>query len=296
MSRFSQPVLLLVVLPFLVVISLSGCHLLEWSLLRSMPTPAERLHPCAAPPDKNCLRLPPYVFFADFELNGKLPLFRELEQLRDQVYHELLLPDSNRMIQVHLYHSREKYEAAMAAKYPQLPRRRAFFVAQPRPIGGTEDLLVYTYWGDRIQEDLRHELTHALLHSVLQDVPLWLDEGLAEYFEAPPGSQGVHPRHLDVVRQTGAESFPTNLERLEKLTQLQDMTPAEYREAWAWVHFMLRGNPQARQILISYLRELRVTSQPGPLRTRLETVAAVPETALRQHLGRIDSRAAAVRP
>ena len=56
---------------------------------------------------------------------------------------------------------------------------------QPRRFGGEEDLLVYTYWGDRIQQDLRHELTHALLHSVLKDVPLWLDEGLAEYFEMP---------------------------------------------------------------------------------------------------------------
>ena len=53
--------------------------------------------------------------------------------------------------------------------------------------------MVYTYWGNRIQQDLRHELTHAILHSVLKDVPLWLDEGLAEYFEVPHGWKGVNP-------------------------------------------------------------------------------------------------------
>ena len=71
----------------------------------------------------------------------------------------------------------------MVSKYPKLPSRRAFFVAQTRGVGRSEDLLIYTYWGERVQQDLRHELTHALLHSVLKDVPLWLDEGLAEYYE-----------------------------------------------------------------------------------------------------------------
>ena len=51
----------------------------------------------------------------------------------------------------------------------------------------------------RVRTDLRHELTHALLHGVLQDVPLWLDEGLAVYFELPPANEGVNPHHLEVL-------------------------------------------------------------------------------------------------
>ena len=88
-------------------------------------------------------------------------------------------------MQVYLFEDRDAYERFMQSRYPNLPRRRAFFVAQPRGVGGGDDLLVYTFWGERIRQDLRHELTHALLHSVLKDVPLWLDEGLAEYFELP---------------------------------------------------------------------------------------------------------------
>ena len=43
--------------------------------------------------------------------------------------------------------------------------------------------------GDHLRTDLRHELTHALLHGVLKDVPLWLDEGLAGFFELPPDAR-----------------------------------------------------------------------------------------------------------
>src|SRR3989442_444013 len=132
----------------------------------------------------------------------------------------------------------DKPENFMRGRSPDLRKRRVFFVAQPRSVGGAEDLLVYTYWGDRIQEDLRHELTHALLHSVLRDVPLWLDEGLAEYFEVPPERQGINAQHLDHLRHNPNGPFQPNLARLEALEQVKQMTPAEYREAWAWVHLM----------------------------------------------------------
>ena len=32
----------------------------------------------------------------------------------------------------------DRYERFMKAKYPELPRRRAFFLAQPRRLGGTK--------------------------------------------------------------------------------------------------------------------------------------------------------------
>src|SRR5438445_5221604 len=107
----------------------------------------------------------------------------------------------------------------MCARAPDLPKRRAFFVAQPS-VGASEDLLVYTYWGDRIQQDLRHELTHALLHSVLKDVPLWLDEGLAEFFEVPASTDGVNSQHLEQLRR--GDPRP-NLARLEQLSEVQQI-------------------------------------------------------------------------
>jgi hypothetical protein len=212
-----------------------------------------------------------------------------LADLRDQVHKELQLPTANTLIQVHLFDDRQRYESFMRMRYPDLPKRRAFFVAQPRSVGGSEDLLVYTFWGERIRQDLRHELTHALLHSVLKDVPLWLDEGLAEYFEVPPDAHGINGHHLEQIQLTGGAPFKPDLARLEELSQVQQMTPAEYREAWAWVHLMLRDRPEAKVVLTQYLQQLRVNPNPGPLQPRLASVYPNGEEALSQHLAKLES-------
>src|SRR6266404_6451781 len=112
-------------------------------------------------PGKHHYRVANFIFTSDFELNHDQPRFRELGLLGEQVRQELLLPPCDQPILIYLFADRDKYERYTEARYPEVPRRRAFFVAQPRP-GGSEDLLAFTYWGDRIRVDLRHELTHAV--------------------------------------------------------------------------------------------------------------------------------------
>src|SRR5262245_7659070 len=246
----------------------------------------------AALPNKYALRVSQYYFFADFEIKPDLPLFRELSDLREQVVRELQLPTSNTVVQVYLFEDREKYDRFMKYRYPDLPNRRAFFVAQPRTVGAGDDLLVYTFWVDRVRQDLRHELTHALLHCVLKDVPLWLDEGLAEYFELPPGTDGVNPQHLELIRKG---PFSPDLARLEQMHQVAQMSPAEYRESWAWVHLMLRGPADGKSALLAYLQQLRVTPSPGPLQPRLAAAIAPLNDTLNTHLTQIARTQAARR-
>jgi hypothetical protein len=269
----------------LVLVLASGCHTFRLnSPLEDKPVTEVQ----AGAPHKQTFRVSQYVFYADFDVNRRLPIFTELANLRDQVYRELQLPSANTVVHVYLFENRERYLHFMRTKYPELPVRRAFFVAQPRGMRGTEDLLVYTYWGDRINEDLRHELTHALLHSVLREVPLWLDEGLAEYFEVPPGWKGVNYRHLDQLRRDGGATFRPDLVRLEQLTEVQQMAPAEYREAWAWVHFMLHSTPENKKVLIKYMRELRTNTDPGKLRPRLAEACPTLDATLERHLAQLD--------
>jgi hypothetical protein len=265
---------------------LAGCNTLRLTSLNPEHPDRDPLPPLVA---TKSFRISQFVFQADFDVPRTLPIFQELANLREQVYQELQLPPSSTLVKVQLFEDRERYERFMQVKYPELPKRRAFFVAQPHALGGGEDLLVYTYWGDRIQQDLRHELTHALLHSVLRDVPLWLDEGLAEYYEMPPGWNGVNPEHLKHLRGDARPPFHPDLARLEEFSEVQQMTPAEYRESWAWVHLMLRSDPQAKRVLVGYLRELRTNSKPGPLRPRLTAVYASLDAALVRHLGQLDA-------
>lgn len=270
-----------------------GCHVFPLAPLQN-ERPEKDNFP--GTPGKHSFRVSQYIFLTDFDIPRNLPLFRELSTLRDQVYKELQLPPSSTLVQVYLFEDRERYERFMQAKYPDLPKRRAFFVAQPRRLGGTEDLLVYTYWGDRIQQDLRHELTHALLHSVLKDVPLWLDEGLAEFFELPPVWNGINYQHLENLRRGPTGPAKLDLSRLEQFSDVQQMTPAEYREAWAWVHLMLRSSPAARQVLINYLQDLRTNTRPGPLRPRLVNSFLDLEQAMDRHLAEIEKKPTAETP
>ena len=254
---------------------------------RLTPPTAEKPGKETAPaaPTKNQLRVSQFLFLSDFELKSDLPLFTDLERLREQVYNDLELPPANTVIYVYLFQDRERYDRFMKAKYPDLPERRAFFVAQPRTVGGTDDLLVYTYWGERVQQDLRHELTHAMLHSVLKDVPLWLDEGLAENFEQPAEWKGVNYRHLEQLRR---QEFKLGLGRLEQLSQVKDMKPSEYREAWGWVHWMLQANETGREVLLGYLQQLRTNPNPGPLSARLAAEVPDLEVAVQRHLAMLD--------
>jgi hypothetical protein len=266
-----------------------GCNSISLNLLRRDPPPdradtAADLQPGA--PRQFSFRVPPFLFLSDFEIKRDQPLFAELAGLRDQVYKELQLPPGTAVVQVYLFEDRDRYERFMQVRYPDLPRRRAFFVAQPRGLAGEESLLVYTFWGSRIQQDLRHELTHALLHSVLREVPLWLDEGLAEYYELPAENRGVNATHVAHLRQGG---FTPNLARLESLKEVGQMGPPEYREAWAWVHLLLKSRPEAKAALVAYLRELRGGGSPPPLGPRLAAVFAEPENALEAHLVQLEA-------
>ena len=101
-------------------------------------------------------------------------------------------------------------------------------------------LNVYAMWGDRVAEDLRHEVTHGYLHSVAPSLPLWIDEGLAEYFEVGPETDGLHQAHVQLLlSQFDQDQWTPSLGRMEGLYDPTTMTQIDYAEAWLWTHFLL---------------------------------------------------------
>lgn len=215
-------------------------------------------------PVKHSVRSDQLQVISDIELKKNHPLIQDLMQLRRDVARELQLPLEGRDVVVYVFADKAKYQQYLNETYPGLPPRRAYFVGTPR------ELAVYTFWGTSIQEDLRHEFTHGLLHAQLKDVPLWLDEGLAEYFEIPNDTpNAVHreyPRQLSTAITNG---WQPDLDRLESLQDVAQMQRADYQEAWAWVHFLLHGSDDSRQLLIDYLQELRDNPHPTALSVRL---------------------------
>jgi hypothetical protein len=270
-----------------------GCHSLGLLTSERPPpkkevdTPIAEATPPA--PSKYSLRIMPCCFYSNTELKAEDPVFKDLTNLRNQVYNELKLTSPpNALVQVYLFDDEAHYRRYMKAREPNLPDRRAFFIANHRPLGGQDELLVYTFRGPRFQQDLRHELTHALVHSVLKQVPQWLDEGLAEYFELPTGNAGLNPNHAGHLQRALAAGMTPDLARLESLREVNDMTKEDYRESWAWVHMMLRGKPEARTVLLDYLRLMRDGSEPPPLGPKLAFVFKNPEGALARHINAME--------
>ncbi len=176
---------------------------------------------------------------------------------------KLGLTISDEPIHVYLFPTADKLDAFMRVHYPALPNRRAFFVETDTRLN------VYAYWGDRVAEDLRHEVSHGYLHSVVPQLPLWLDEGLAEYFEVPRGQDGVNRAHLDELAVSLDRRWQPNLERLERMRASGEMTQMEYAESWAWVHFLLESSPDRRVLLQSYLQSLGKVPAPASISEQL---------------------------
>ena len=137
-------------------------------------------------------------------------------------------------------------------------------------------------------EDLRHEVAHGYLHAVVPGMPLWLDEGLAEYFEVPRGHGGLNRPHLELLSDMAAHGqWQPDLARLEQLTNAADMEQIHYAEAWAWVYFLLNSEPRKRELLINYLAELGKHGRSEPLSARLAALHTQPGRNLTEYLAEL---------
>lgn len=235
-------------------------------------------------PARHSVRDDELLVLSDFRLPKDHELIRDLARLRQEIMQTLILPTPNEEVVIYLFGTHEKYQRYLQTRYPNLPPRRAYFVGSPR------ELAVYTYWGTRIQEDLRHEYTHGLLHASLKRVPLWLDEGLAEYFEiagtVPGDVNREYAQRLNVAMSNG---WRPDLKRLERLEDFSEMKRVDYQEAWAWVHFLLHSSPDTRTALIDYLRELRTTDEPLSISDRLDVDFTGTDVRFVSYLTSIDS-------
>jgi hypothetical protein len=218
------------------------------------------------------VRTGPYVICTNNKLDANAPVVKQLQSLETQVYETLgvQVETGASPVEVYILDDRKSFEHFLTFYYPELPHRRAFFLANGN------QRVVYTFFGDRLEEDIRHEATHALLHVAIGDIPLWLDEGLAEYFESPTERKGINGEHIGRLPDDISAGWSPDLARLESLRGVNQMTPRDYRESWAWVHYLLNTGQPEKAAILSYLSDLRTTPDSRPVSSRLEHLAAEP--------------------
>jgi len=239
-------------------------------------------------PDRVQARVGPFDVYANGPLAEDDPALLQLALLQRQVGAAIGVraPADTPPIEVYVLDDRESFEHFLIYHYPELPTRRAFFLSA----GGRR--VVYAYRGDRLVEDLRHEATHALLNAAVGAVPLWLDEGLAEYFESPsvpddPSAPGPHRDHAARLPDDLAAGWSPDLPRLETIGDVRRLSPRDYRESWAWAHYLLHGPAEGRAALATYLDDLRDQDDPPPLSARLKGTDPTHGPELLAHLDRL---------
>jgi hypothetical protein len=197
---------------------------------------------------------------------------------------QLGLSGLNETIDVYLFESQERFEGFVRLHHPEFPNRRAFFLETD------SRLVVYAQWSDRVGADLRHEVAHGYLHSAISNIPLWLDEGLAKYYEVPREQRGVNQQLLDrLLVKIKQEQWQPDLRRLENFSPSKDMTLDDYAEAWAWVHFLLESRPASADLLREYLADLRHDGPKHPIAARLTMLSGQAEADLLDHIRELAS-------
>jgi hypothetical protein len=116
-----------------------------------------------------------------------------------------------------------------------------------------------------------HEYAHALFRLNYRGLPLWLDEGMAEYWgfsdiQNKEAMVGVaDPRHLQLLQHSPLLPIATlvSIDGSSPLYNTQDHSGIFYAEAWALVHYISMA-PELREqnLLNKYLNALQQSDDP----------------------------------
>ena len=203
------------------------------------------------------------TIYSQFPLSEVAEIQQDLEYLAEDIEGALAIRVGERPVTVLLFNGRSEYDRFVKQQFSDVPYRRALYIER------AGQAFVLAYRSRELAVDLRHECTHALLHSALPVVPLWLDEGLAEYFEVARDQRAFGHPHLKTVRLWANLGYAPSLSKLEAVPHMDAMDAAKYRWSWAWVHFMLHGPASARAELVEYLQTVAQYGVPEPLSERL---------------------------
>ena len=140
-----------------------------------------------------------------------------------------------------------------------------------------------------IEKTAMHELVHDLLRQTEQVPPLWIEEGLAEYFsngEVRDGklTAGATIRtHASMLRR---KQLPLALEDMFVVRAESDiaMTPVFYAQSWAAVDWLMRLDPD---LFFRFLQDVeRGTPVAAALKTHYDKTVKEMETGIRSAASR----------
>lgn len=209
---------------------------------------------------------------------GQNELPQLVNTLRDEINQALELGDNKGLLELYLFKNRRNFVEYVSLRIPEGANRQALYVK------GEDRSRVYIYNHSAVRDDIRHECTHAILHQALPYMPLWMDEGLAEYFEVEHRVRSTGNPHLRDIRFAMFFRHKPSLAELERLNSLGEMDKNDYRDSWAWIHFLMHESQESRQLLLQYLKTIREGEPPGPFSKYLYRAMPNADARLQQHI------------
>lgn len=191
------------------------------------------------------------------------PSLSRLRPLPDEIKNSLQISIVDQPVHVVVLENREALDMYVKRLLPDAPSRRALYIRHRGPG------LVLTYYHSAWLTDVRHECTHALLDASGLKLPLWLDEGIAEYFETESGSPIAHATHKAAVQSQIRYGQVADLIQLEQLDSASIMLAKDYRDAWSITAFLMHSSEQTKKAFQTYLLDLQNGRTAGLLSHRL---------------------------
>lgn len=183
-------------------------------------------------------------------------IVRQLTDVKAELESLLQLGTGDQNVKIAIFSSSQSYRKHLSPHLPDAARRRALFYKK----GDTS--IIYTFRHTQLVTDLRHEYTHALLHQALPFVPLWIDEGLAEFLEEQRHARANSSRQA-AMKWRCRTGWKPDLKGLEKIPSASAMSSEHYRDSWGWVSFLANDSAETRELLQTYLQAISAGEAPG---------------------------------
>lgn len=222
----------------------------------------------------------PFYCWADFNLEDVAGELQGLQEIHQQLTQKIGLPKTKEWIELYIFKDNASWRLFLKEKYPEVPYRRALYIKKK-----DENGQLFLHLHREFSVDLRHEGTHALIHAsvMASDMPIWLDEGLAEYFEVPAGNRQTGSVWFAKTEWNAKFGITPDLEALEKIQGMQNMTNNDYRDSWAWVNFLLNGPNEVRNILPEYVAAIHSGEETSRVKQRVWDALEKPSAKFRAY-------------
>lgn len=205
------------------------------------------------------------VFQLLLDSNGfslsKSVMYSQVRQIIDQLYASL--PDRAlpvMLINISVISEQQAFQNYLSKMAPELKTTTAFYSA--------ENNQIVVFWnGDQQQVYgfIRHEVTHFMINSLYPFLPLWLNEGLAEYFESidANGLPQANDYWLMTLREKKVMSLSLFLRLPTQHWRAKDQKRM-YAMAWSLVFYMM-STPSTRALLVAVLQRSAVLNTDSEL-------------------------------